>query len=351
MRVIAGAALSALALAVAAPAIVHAADVTDRNSITVYTQAAELVVVSGEVATVDVTVELDGPDPATLEVELVDLAVGDDGEKILLPLSSTRHSLDGLVAIAAYDRTYEPAGWAQTRVITVSAGPTAPSDLAYGGLRFTLRNDGGVSTTGVAAQPSIVISLAVGPEKMEGYPEQIAPQISAHELTVRPLVRSSFVDALIPDIPGVINYGPVTASLRLENNGSLPAFTTVTWVYRTNGERVAELRTPERLVIADQKVTETSVSSVTLPGADQAVNPLPMVGVVSVEADVQSALGGQQVSRSRDSITVVILPWKEAMVTVLVAALAALGLWRYRRRRDEPSVAAITPTKPVDADR
>jgi hypothetical protein len=291
---------------------------------------------SGEYLTLEVFVS--SAEPQRIYVEFVDFFSGQSGQRSQLPAGSTPYSLAKILEIEPFDN-YHPGGGRQ-QLFEVVIRPKAQYErvLFTGGVVVRLEPVGD-SGSGFGAASSILRSMTVTPYGLaaslaEG---QLLPaKILRHDL--KRLNRSSFIDSVIPDIPGVVNSGAVESSVIYENVGEYPVFAGVGWEFVHSGAVIASKTFRPVALAPGQVVTKTVTTEVSGTTENSMLNVLPGLGWVSNKISLKSSLGGTDLPTQTYDASFLVLQWKEPLVGFLGLYFLVRWAWRKnlsKRKKDE----------------
>lgn len=283
---------------------------------------------SGKPASVSVEFWVEGQYPKTLGVEFVDLVIGENGSKSLLPLGATAHSLGSLVTLPDNLPTYFPDGSRQRFVIDITAPPFDLSRVHFGGLEISMSDPASGDNAGpIRNTSSIVVTVVLVPEDWSGVlPESSTPKLEISKLRLRPVGERGIIDRLIPDLPGVINRGPVELVFDVANESETPGYFSTDWVVSNSHEALLVRAAAPRLVIPGDTMDSRLVSTTAVSGSAKEVNVLSGFGLHHAEARVTGSLSSVVFLEDTLETTFFIAPWKETLVAAAgVVLLVALG--------------------------
>lgn len=266
--------------------------------------------------------------PQKLVVEFVDLFSGEDGTRSYLPAGSTPYSLANVLEIKPFDGTHNGRGAQQRFEVVLKPKKDYEKSLFTGGVSVRLEplNE---SRSGIGSEGSILRSLTVTPYGLaaslaEG--ELLPAQIIRHDLTR--LNRSSFIDSVLPDIPGVVNFGAVKSTVTYENVGEYPVFAGLAWEFNHAGAVIASKKFRAALLAPGQKVTKEVSTEISGQQEGSRLNLLPGLGFVSNKISLSSSLGGTDLPVQTYDGSFLVIQWKEPFVGVLGLYLVVRWAWR-----------------------
>ena len=267
--------------------------------------------------------------PQNLVVEFVDLFTGQDGNRSYLPAGSTPYSLANVLVIEPFNATHNGRGAQQRFEVVLKPKEKYEQSLFTGGVVVRLEPLD-QSRAGIGSEGSILRSLTVTPFGLaaslaEG--ELLPAKIVRHDLTR--LSRSSFIDSVLPDIPGVVNFGPVESTVTYKNDGEYPVFAGLEWLFKTGETVIASKTFRPALVSPGQTVTKEVTTQIAGQSEGSRLNLLPGFGFVSNTISLSSSLGGTDLPTQKYDGSFIVLQWKEPFVTLL--SLYFLLRWAWRK--------------------
>jgi hypothetical protein len=305
----------------------------------------------GETGFLDYSVE--GMIPATLSIEIVDLGVDNFGNKIPVPLNSTKFGLQNTIK-AELDKTiYIPNGSKQNYRVKLTSLVDTLEGVRLGGVKVNMipkeSTKAGAKTINMVS--AIVVSVGAIQYGFDINDFNMQAKIKASDLRFEPVRRSGILGLIdyIPDIPRVIDHGPADWSISIVNIGMQPLEQFMRWrivkgretPYKDDTQRYRYLYAYEggsHLTIPDQKFREktrtviyknTEVQSNLRNYTEQTeVNALPMFGIITADAQVHTSFGAFTGETQHFSRTYLIFPWKE----ILLIVLTYIGYRRARRK-------------------
>ena len=314
----------------------------NEDRLSVKQSAREIIVGANDISRTPVTVDFSvtGPLRATIEVSFIDLYANNAGVKIALPLGSTPYSLDGHASLSSTSFQYLPTPDGMQFHVTVTSVVSQLDALVFGGVKILLKPDqpkSAPATGAVASYSSIVTSLVMTPVGYSGgLPAGFSAQLNLDSLLIASVCSDTWLNQVIPDIPGVIDCAPVVSTVQLTNAGLLPGMVSTSWSYTAGGNEVATAVTPPRLLLPGQKITDSSRSVNQLVGRPTQINALPSFGEVKVTVEATYDLAGETQTHAVATATFFVAPWKQlAAALFALVALAGIiaGILRWRRKR------------------
>lgn len=267
--------------------------------------------------------------PQRLVVEFIDFYSGEDGNRTQLPAGSTPYSLANALEIQPFDGLHNGGGKQQRFDITIVPKKEYPQSLFNGGIVARLEPIGDTGK-GIGSAGSILRAMTVTPFGLVASLEegQLLPaQIVRHDLTR--LNRSSFIDSVLPDIPGVVNFGSVKSTVTYENVGEYPVFAGLQWEFDHAGAVIASKQFRASIISPGQKITKEVTTEISGQQEGSRLNLLPGLGFVSNKISLSSSLGGTNLPVQTYDGSFLIIQWKEPFVGVL--GLYFLIRWAWRR--------------------
>lgn len=161
-------------------------------------------------------------------------------------------------------------------------------------------------------------------------------------LTVRQQHPWTPIDAAFPNLPFLVDHGPVVVESQGMNVGDVPLDARTTFEFRrlnvldllpgrgTDREPVLTIHRPPKFVLPEQTITD-STSSVARTEGGMSADALPLIGFVRVTARVEGELSGVEARPAALTRTVLVFPWSEA--TFLFVVWLFQREWRHRKGR------------------
>ena len=265
--------------------------------------------------------------PKMVQVEFVDFFSGEGGRS-QLPSGSTPYSLANVLEIAPFDNRH-PGGGQKRYLVTIKPKLEYKQQLYTGGI--VVRVDAvGDQGDGVGSTSSILRAMTVTPYGLVASLEEgnLQPaQVIRHD--IHRLERSSFIDSLLPDLPGIVNFGPVESRVTYTNPGEYPVFSELSWAFEHGGEVIANKSLREALVAPEQEVQKAVTTQVSGQAEGSQLNLLPGLGFVSNKITLTSSLGGTELPVQVFDGSFLVLQWKEPFVGII--ALYFLVRWAWRK--------------------
>lgn len=299
---------------------------------------------------IELKVLVNGPASGVLRLQIVDFVYGANGTKDKLPAGSTPYSLTKIFDVSNLKAQYSPTKRSQQFVFKLVPKLKKIDAIYFGGLKVVMdpaqgsgkQKSRGANTTAAA----IVNVLTVTPFGWTGgtSENQLKPAV-VENLTFTSANRTGPIDYLLPDLPGLINAGPVEAKVTYKNPGELPTFVTATWKFSQGGKVLANRGGAKVILLAGAKNSQSVITQSAIAGTDSYANVLPTFGLVDAEVQVASELGGTKFDPVVKKSTFLVVQWKEPFFFTALAVVAFWYLLRKRpsadgsKKRKEPSLA------------
>jgi hypothetical protein len=306
------------------------------NTLKVSNPPAEFII--GEPGNLDPKLNLiaivTGPVAAQVNVEFVDYLFDDSGNKTRLPGNSTPHSLAKVFTVVPFQNKYRPSASGAEFLITLKPKQKTIEQIYFGGIKVSMSPIDGSKRGGIVSAAStgaIASQVNVTPYGFVGDIENgkiIAAEVSRINFTSTN--RTSILDSFIPDLPGLVNSGPIEAKVRYQNRGNLPVFASVGWEISANQKVLATKRTSKTILLGGRSATRSVITQSNIEGSEERINVLPDFGAVKIKTTLDSELGGTKFDPVTVESSVFVVQWKEPFFfTALIACL----IWYVSRRR------------------
>jgi hypothetical protein len=295
-----------------------------------------------------VEVLVSGSQDATVTAKFVDVLYGEDGTKENLESGSTPYSLAEVLNIENFDGSFKGSEKTKRIQIKVSITKSKISEMFYGGFvvqavpESTNPKKKQVSSTSTST--GIVSQINVFPYGFAGgkNKDKILPSELSY-VSLSSTNRTSVIDYIIPDIPGVINSGPIQATVNYKNVGKLPVFVTANWTFTSDGKKIASQSSPRGLIRPGTSASRATITQAKVEGTEKLANVLPAFGVVEIETSLVSDIAGTTFDPVVEKSSVLIVQWKEPFFFI---ALGLTFVWYVLRKqpakpgskRKEPSL-------------
>ena len=347
------------------------------------TYARKVNLLQGESGYLDYSVE--GPIPATLSVEMVDLGVDAGGNKIPVPLNSTKFGLRGIVNPILSNTTYIPNGKKQKYRVKLTNLVGSLKGVRLGGVKVNLipreSTKPGAKTINMVS--AIVVSVGAIQYGFDMNEFNTQAKLKGSDLRFVPVHRTGILGLIdyIPDIPLVIDHGPADWSISIVNVGIQPLEQFMRWrivkgrniPYTDNVRKyryVYAYESGSHLTIPEQRFRE-STRTILLKNTEvqsdlrayakpTEINALPLFGLITADAQVHTSFGAFKGKTQHFSRTYLIFPWKEVLLIIMVLIgyrRARRKIKKMRKEREErklaeteaaasEALAALAPVQP-----
>lgn len=310
------------------------------TKLTVSSIPAEFVISgpSPEEEFVSVDVTLTSESPKRILVTFVDYFTGEDGKRLQLPGGSTPYSLQNVLEVQEFDNLHRGGGLKQEFTVIFRPKPGHSKSVFSGGVSIGTGPDGeageGIGSSGAITRTMTVTPFGIAADLVDGSLQ--AAKFVRHDL--ERLERSSFFDSILPDIPGVVNYGPVESRVEYKNSGDYPVFYSLRWNFLSGAEPIASRTFPATLLNPEQSGAKAVTTQVDAVGKDLKLNVLPSFGFVENKITLTSSLGGTEFPVETYDGSFLVLQWKEPFVALLAIYFLVRWAWRKnlsKRKREE----------------
>jgi hypothetical protein len=296
-----------------------------------------------------VDVVIRGEQDAEITAKFVDVIYGADGKKDNLESGSTPYSLSQVLEIEKFDGSFRASEETKTFQIKVRTKVSKISEMFYGGFVVQAvpkssnpkKNQASATatTSGIVSQINVFpYGFAGGKNKDKILPSEIS------SISFSTINRTSVIDSLIPDIPGVMNSGPIQAKVTYKNIGALPVFATANWTFSADGKEIATQSSGRALVRAGRSASRATITQAKVEGTEKLANVLPAFGVVEVQTTLISDIAGTTFDPVVEKSSVLIVQWKEPFFFIALGLIFVWYVLRKRpaaddKKRKEPSLA------------
>lgn len=282
-----------------------------------------------------VDVLVTGSNDAEITADFIDFIYGADGKKENLESGSTPYSLSEVLTIDAFDGSFKGSQKTKRIQIKVRTKHSKISEMFYGGFVVQAEpasnNPKKKQISAATTSSGIISQINVFPYGFAGgkNKDKIQPADFSH-VSFSTANRTSVIDMLLPDIPGVVNSGPIEARVDYTNPGKLPVFVTASWKFLSEGKQIASQSSARALAQAGKSASRAAVTQAKVEGTEKLANVLPAFGVVEVETILVSDIAGTQFEPIVDRSSVFVVQWKEPF---FFTALALTFVWYVLRKR------------------
>jgi hypothetical protein len=264
--------------------------------------------------------------PKLVAVEFIDFYTGEGGRS-QLPSGSTPYSLSNVLEIVPFDNRH-PGGGQERFLVTIKPKAEYKQQLFTGGVLVRLDSVGSQGE-GVGSTGSILRAMTVTPYGLVATLEEgnlLPAQVIRHDIQL--LQRSSFIDSILPDLPGIVNFGPVESRVTYTNPGEYPVFSELSWAFEHGGEVIANKSFRSALVSPEQEVQKAVTTQVSGQAEGSQLNLLPSLGFVSNKITLTSSLGGTELPVQVYDGSFLVLQWKEPFVGIIGVYFLVRWAWR-----------------------
>jgi hypothetical protein len=249
-----------------------------------------------------------------------------------LPADSLPSSLVNVLEFTPGDLTYKPNGSTQRYLLVFKVKQDYEFRPFHGNLRIAF-SPGLEDAEGTTNTIGVVKNLLVTPFGWAGEnpsEERTFSVIERNLLTAS--TKSGVVDRLFPDLPFLINQGPVMSSVRITNPGVYPNSTWIEWRFFDGEELLAKKRIPDEFLRGGKSLDANFLVTYTDSSTDRTFDVLPTFRIIRYEVEVQSELSGFEYEPQVEVRHFVIAPWKEILSLLIAVALAVFIFKKIRRR-------------------
>ncbi len=294
--------------------------------------------------TQNVAINVSGSQTGRLRISMQDLVVTTEGATITLPYGSTDTSLSGVIAISPQNIDYRPneTGALQQFNVNLTVDPEKITKPLQGEflVKLTPTNEDG--SEGFSVNQALAIAYTAVAVPTPGDLRLYDLRIRNESLTVSKFQVAGYLDRVIPDIPRVINSGPVTMEHRSQNIGDILLDKRAVFkIYRVSPLSVFsdEERDPfytingePRLVLAGANFVSGYSSLIKVENGTD-IDALPFIGIIKFEATAVGEISGVAAQLENQPIVkyYVVFPWKWTLVILI--SLALYSYFRFGRRK------------------
>lgn len=323
----------------------------DATTLRVTTPPTEVVIGGPGGGTKSFTVELlvSGTQDSEITADFIDFIYGADGKKENLKAGSTPYSLAEVLTIEDFDGTFKAKEKTKSIQIKINTKRSKIDEMFYGGFVVqavpVVKNPSKKQISTASTSSGIISQINVVPYGFAGgkNKDKILPADFTH-ISIAAKGRSSAIDYLIPDLPGLINSGPIEARVDYKNSGKLPVFVSTNWTFSYGGKQIASRSNGRTMLRAGKSASRASITQAKVEGTDTLTNVLPPFGLVEIQTSLTSDIAGTKFDPVVNKSSVFILQWKEPFFFI---ALGLTFVWYVLRRRPstdgkkrkEPSLA------------
>lgn len=289
----------------------------------------------GGIKTFTVEVIVRGSQDAEITADFLDVVFGANNKKENLKSGSTPYSLSKVLEIKQFDGTFRGSDRVKRIEIELKTKFSKIDEMFYGSFvvqavpadpKLKKKQISGATTSSGIVSPINVFpyGFAGGKNKDKIFPAEVT------HLSLSAKNRSSLLDSLIPDIPGVVNSGPIEARVHYKNSGNLPIFVSTSWVFSSNGKKIASQSSGRSLLRPGNSAARAAITQAKVEGTEALANVLPSFGLIDIQTTLNSDIAGTQFDPVVKKSSVFIVQWKEPFFFI---ALGLTFVWYVLRKR------------------
>lgn len=298
--------------------------------------------------TYSVEVVVSGSTPGRVEVSFLDTMQAGSSSPAL-PGGSLPSSLLNVIDFVPGNLTYTPNGATQRYLLVFTVKEDYEFRPFHGNLRIAF-SPGLEDVEGSANTIGVVKNLLITPYGWAGEnpsEERTFSIIERNLLTAS--TKSGVIDRLLPDLPFLINQGPVLSSVRVTNPGVYPNNTWIEWRFFDGEELLAKKRIPDEFLRGGKSLDANFQVTYTDSSTERTFDVLPTFRIIRYEVEVQSELSGFEYEPQIEIRHFVIAPWKEMLAAVLVVALVLYAVRRFKRSKKLAPLETDAPSSINDS--
>lgn len=284
-----------------------------------------------------VSFQISGPVPQYIQIELLDFVVLPDGTKTLLPAGSTEHTLQDVLKIGPYETEYFPNGTKQSFSANLIA--TEPGDqLRFGGVRVSMAPKSNWSEAeALSGVSGVMMIVMIVPEGFDGeLPSIGGSSVESSPIRIRPLFAQNLFEMILPDIPGVINRGPIAIDIAASSQATNPVLLQTHWLVKS-GNAVLFSNSSRQKIAFPGSTVEDGVELVARgTGSTRPADLLTPFDFVAISTRTEAHLGSHFLGSSEESLQFLVLRWKEPFAISLSLGTVGVLMWRSRKQVVEP---------------
>jgi hypothetical protein len=285
-----------------------------------------------------VSFQISGPDPQDIKIEIVDFVVLPDGTKSLLPAGSTEHTLQDALKIGTYETDYIPDGTKQSFSADLIA--TEPSaKLRFGGVRVSMAPKTNESETqALSGVSGVMMIVMIVPEGFDGELPSIGnSSVESSPIRITPLFAQNLFEMILPDIPGVINRGPIAIDIAATSQATNPVLLTTHWLVNSGSDVLFSSSSRQKVAFPGSTVEEGVELVARGTGSTRPADLLAPFDFVAISARTEARLGSHFLGSSEVTTQFLVLRWKEPFAISLSLGTVGVLIWRSRRQVLEPA--------------
>lgn len=276
-----------------------------------------------------ITFQISGPEPQNINIELLDFVVDEDGTKSLLPVGATAHSLQGVLGIGSHEVEYIPNGSSQGFSVELTA--TEPGDqVRFGGVRVSMTPKSNESATeSLSGVSGVLVIVLVVPDGFDGeLPSMGSASVDSGPIKLKPLFTQNLFEAVLPDIPGVVNRGPISVDLPTTNQSKDPVFLATHWVVKSGSDVLLSDIADKSLAFPGATVEAQMALIAQGTGSTKTLDLLSPFSFFDVRATTEASLGANILDSTSQTTRFIVLRWKEPVGVLLCLLIVGFVLWR-----------------------
>lgn len=289
----------------------------------------------GGIKTFTVEVLVRGSQDAEITADFLDVVYGAKGEKENLKSGSTPYSLSEVLEIKRFDGNFKGSDRVKTIQIEIKTKFSKIDEMYYGSFvvqavpgdpKLKKKQISGATTSSGIVSPINVFPYGFAGGKNKD--KMLAAELTHLSLSAKS--RTTIIDSLIPDIPGILNSGPIEAKVHYKNPGKLPIFVSTSWTFSSDGKKIASKSSGRTLVRPGNSAARAAITQAKVEGTETLANVLPSFGLVEIQTTITSDIAGTTFEPVVNKSSVFIVQWKEPFFFI---ALGLTFVWYVLRKR------------------
>jgi hypothetical protein len=306
-------------------------------------------------ATQEIAIDVSGSQPGILRMYFEDKIVTTGGATITLPFGSTPSSLAGVAEISPETIEYTPSdSGTQQFIVRVSVDPEKLVEPLQGEFMVTLTPTTPIDSEGLAFGSALAIGYTVVAVPQLGDQTLYALGIRNESFTVTQHESQGFLDQVIPNLPRVINSGPVNMEYSSQNIGDVPLDKRAVFeIYRVNFsslfggevEPYYSITGEPRIVLAGANFSSAYSTVIDVENGPN-IDALPFIGLVKFVVTSEGQISGVDAEVENGPIVryYLVFPWKWALV-LLIPVLIYTFIRKRNIRESLDSLEQLTEVK------
>jgi hypothetical protein len=293
--------------------------------------------------TKQIAINVSGSQRAKLQIFMRDKVVTSAGTAITLPYGSTTNSLNEVLQIVPEVFNYRPneAGTVQQFIVNLVVDPEKLVKPLQGEFLVKLTPTSKSGGEGFSVKNALAIGYTAVAVPTAGDLDTYDLKIENQSLSISKQDKTSFLDRLIPDLPGIINSGPVDIDFVSKNTGNLPLDKrSIVKIYRVNpvsvfndevGAPFYTINGEPKLILGGGTLNNTFSSIIKIDNGGD-IDALPFIGFVRFEATAEGEIAGVAAEVENEALVehYLVLPWKWISIALLLGPIYLVT--RLRRR-------------------